>query len=546
MTVRTRFAPSPTGQVHIGNIRAAIYNWLFARHEGGQFLLRIEDTDRERSTPAAVQAVLDAMAWLGLNYDEAPVYQSKQIKEHIDAVARLIVSGAAYRYTKPESKETVVMFGIPWDADKLPGVKTVGPSEIFIHPGSVPQISRLGILFSFYRQGDEDKEVVVTLRSLAGFQDLRIFDRNGHELFSLNDKIDGLLQSKSCDPIYIHGASKFCFTRRSIVFHDLVKGKLEKPLDGLSDFIITRSNGLPVFHLANVVDDINQKITHVIRGDDHIENTYRHIFLFHALGASPPKYAHLPMIVNAQGKPYSKRDGAAYVGDFRAKGYLGEALFNYLALLGWSPGGDRELMSRDEMARLFTFDRVQSSAAQFDHRKLLWMNGEYMEKLPLEILRQGYRSELERTGLWHNGISQDYLDSVIKVMEHRVNIWSMVCDSTVFFFTEDFPFDEKSVQKRLMKEGALKLLAIVRDAYAKLTEFTASSTEQSMRDLAGAGTNENPIPVVGMGDLVHPVRVAVSGTAVGPSLFHMLEVLGKERTLARMDRALAKFGSSQK
>jgi glutamyl-tRNA synthetase len=435
MTVRTRFAPSPTGQVHIGNIRAAIYNWLFARHEGGQFLLRIEDTDRARSTPAAVQAVLDAMTWLGLHWDEEPLYQSTQTAAHLAAAERLLQAGHAYKEDK--------------------GGTGKGECVIFRMPGT------------------------------------------------------------------------------DMGFHDEIKGDLAKKAADMKDFVIVRSDGSPVFHLANVVDDIHMNITHIIRGDDHVENTYRHVALFRALGATPPKYAHLPMIVNAQGKPYSKRDGAAYVGDFRDKGYLPEALFNFLALLGWSPGGDRELMGSAEMAQLFTFERVQSSAAQFDLVKLLWMNGEYMRALPREQREAACRAVLQARGLWNDALPADYLGRVLDALAERIKLFTDIADAG-YFFTEDFPFDEKSVQKRLKKEGALELLAAERAAYAALADFSAAATEAALRELAAARG-------LGMGELVHPLRVAVSGTAVGPSLFHMLEVLGKERCLQRMDKALEKF-----
>ncbi|MBR0056230.1 MAG: glutamate--tRNA ligase, partial [Kiritimatiellae bacterium] len=258
-TIRTRFAPSPTGNVHIGNIRAAIYNWLFARHEGGQFLLRIEDTDLERSTPAATQTVLDSMAWLGLDYDGEVLYQSTQRAHHLELAEQLLRSGHAYKEDK--------------------GGTGKGECVIFRMPGT------------------------------------------------------------------------------DIGYHDLVKGDLLKKAEDLRDFVIVRSDGSPVFHLGNVADDITMGVTHVIRGDDHVENTFKHIALYRALGAPVPQLAHLPMIVNAQGKPYSKRDGAAYVGEFRERGFLPEALFNSLALLGWSPGDDREVMTRDEMVAAFTLDR---------------------------------------------------------------------------------------------------------------------------------------------------------------------------------------------
>jgi glutamyl-tRNA synthetase len=425
--------------VHIGNIRAAIYNWLFARHEGGTFLLRIEDTDRERSTPEAVQTVLEAMQWLGLNWDEEPLHQSTRTPAHLAAAEKLLSAGHAYRSDK--------------------GATGAGEAVVFRMPGT------------------------------------------------------------------------------DMSFHDEIKGDLHKKADDIKDFVIVRSNGTPVFHLANVVDDIHLGITHIIRGDDHVENTYRHVALFRALGAPAPKYAHLPMIVNAQGKPYSKRDGAAYVGDFREKGFLADALFNYLALLGWSPGGDREVLSRDEMIRLFTLDRVQSSAAQMDLRKLEWMNGVYMRALPKETLRAGCRGLLEKRGLWSGGAGDDYLARVVEVMDERLHFYTDIADGAGFFFTEDYACDEKAVQKRLGKAGAPDLLRELAGRFAGLERFAADELEKTLRAMAEEKG-------VGAGELVHPVRVAVSGRGEGPSLFHMLEVLGRERVLARIEKTLARFGGA--
>ena len=436
-TVRTRFAPSPTGHVHIGNIRAAIYCWLFARHEGGKFLLRIEDTDRERSTPEAVQAVLDAMEWLGLNGDEPALYQSTRTQAHLDAAEHLLAKGFAYKEDK--------------------GGTGKGEAIVFRMPGT------------------------------------------------------------------------------DMAFHDEIKGDLAKKAADMKDFVIVRSNGTPVFHLANVVDDLHMGITHVIRGDDHVENTYRHVALFRALGAEPPKYAHLPMIVNAQGKPYSKRDGAAYVGDFREKGYLGDALFNYLTLLGWSPGDDREVLARDEIVRLFTLARVQSSPAQMDLKKLEWMNGAYMRALPREVLREGCKKAMVEKGLWSDAIADDYFGKVVEIMGDRIKFYADVAEQAGYFFTEDFPYEEKAVAKRLKKEGAAANLRELAARYAAVSEFSAANTEQVLRKMAEEKG-------VGAGELVHPVRVAVSGRSEGPSLFPMLELLGKERVLRRIDRALGAVG----
>ncbi len=431
MTLRTRFAPSPTGQVHIGNLRAAIFNWLYTRHEGGQFLLRVEDTDRERSTPEAVQAVFAAMDWLGLTTDGEPLYQSTRREAHLAAAERLLQSGRAYKLDK--------------------GGTGRGEAILFKMPGT------------------------------------------------------------------------------DMAFHDLVKGDLTKAAADLPDFVIVRSDGTPVFHLANVADDIHMGITHVIRGDDHVENTFRHIALFQALEAPVPQYAHLPMIVNAQGKPYSKRDGAAYVGDFREKGYEADALFNYLALLGWNPGDDREVMSREELIAAFTLDRVQAKPAQFDFKKFEWMNAEYLKRMPAADYRSRFRRELEKHGLWSPEYTEDYLDRVCALLRERVKSWSEVPMQAGYFFTEHYPFDADAVRKRLHKEGAGGHLAALAAAFGALDAFDAASTEAALR--ATAETRG-----VGASELIHPLRVAVTGLPGGPSLFHLLEVLGRDRVLARLAR----------
>ena len=290
--IRVRFAPSPTGKVHIGNIRAAIYNWLFARHTGGKFLLRVEDTDLERSTPEAIAVLFDCMKWLGLDWDEEVFYQTKNVKRHLEVVDQLLASGHAYKVEKTSR-------------DGKTGVVT---------------------MFRMPKEG-------------------------------------------------------------VIEFDDIVKGHMAKKAEDIQDFAIVRSDGSPIFHIANVVDDIDQRVTHIIRGDDHVENTFKHICIFRALGAEVPKYGHLSMIVNQQGKPYSKRDGAAFVGEYREQGYLPEALFNYLLLLGWNPGDDREVLTREEMIRLFELEKVHVTAAMFDPKKLAWMNGEYIKKIPANEFR---------------------------------------------------------------------------------------------------------------------------------------------------------------
>lgn len=429
--IRVRFAPSPTGKVHIGNIRAAIYNWLFARHTGGKFLLRVEDTDLERSTPEAIEALLECMKWLGLSYDEEAFYQTKNKPRHMEAVEKLLASGHAYkceRTSRDGKTGEVVMFKMP-------------------------------------------KEGVVE-------------------------------------------------------FDDIVKGRMAKKAEDIQDFAIVRSDGSPIFHIANVVDDIDQRVTHIIRGDDHVENTFKHICIFKALGAEVPKYGHLSMIVNQQGKPYSKRDGAAFVGEFRDAGYLPDALFNYLLLLGWNPGDDREVLTKDEMIKLFDLEKVHVTAAKFDMKKLQWMNGEYIKRLPEEVFTSELVRRAELSGMKvPEGFNLKYLVSQLQVRTKFLNdIPSAVC----CFFCDDYPFDEKAVEKRLKKEGVKELLLDLVERFSNAPEWTASELEEVVKALSCGN---------GMGPWVHPIRVAVSGRGEGIGLFEMLELLGRDKTLARLKKA---------
>ncbi|MDD4871337.1 MAG: glutamate--tRNA ligase [Kiritimatiellae bacterium] len=427
MSVRVRFAPSPTGQVHIGNIRAAIFNWLFARHEGGKFLLRIEDTDRERSTPEAVKTVLDAMSWLGLDYDEEPLYQSTRQKAHMEAAEQLLKSGHAYKEDK--------------------GGTGKGECIVFRMPG-------------------ED-----------------------------------------------------------MMFSDVIKGDLRKSAKDMSDFVIVRSDGTPTFHLANVLDDIEMKITHIIRGDDHVENTFRHIALFRSLQADVPKYGHLPMIINQQGKPYSKRDGAAFVGEFREKGYLASALFNYLTLLGWSPGDDREKLTRDELISSFTLDRVKSGPAQMDIRKLTHLNAQYIAELPIDQFCKVARDVVVRMN-WGVNVEEALFIKVCKLMQSRTHTFSAVEDWK-YFFSDNIAYDEKSVKKTIAKEGVKSILILLKERLAEI-DFSEGTIEKVIRGVE----KENGI---GEGKLNQPIRVAVTGVSIGAGIYETMVLLGKNRTLAKLE-----------
>ncbi len=432
---RVRFAPSPTGKVHIGNIRAAIYNWLFARHTGGKFLLRVEDTDLERSTPEAIRVLFDCMAWLGLDYDEEVFYQTKNAARHLAVAEQLLASGHAYKVerTSRDGKTGVVtMFRMP-------------------------------------------KEGVVE-------------------------------------------------------FDDIVKGHLAKKAEDIPDFAIVRSDGSPIFHLANVVDDIDQRVTHIIRGDDHVENTFKHICLFKALGVTPPKYAHLSMIVNQQGKPYSKRDGAAFVGEYREAGYLPEALFNYLLLLGWNPGDDREILSREEMVRLFELEKVHVAAAMFDPKKLAWMNGEYIKRIPAADFKAELKRRVEGAGLVVAPHDEAWWDFLAAQLQPRTKLLNDMPGNCLCFFTDDYPFDPKAVEKRLKKPGVKEILLDLVARFKAVEPWNAPALEACVKALSQGG---------GMGPWVHPIRVAVSGRGEGIGLFEMLELLGRDRTLSRLERAAA-------
>ena len=440
--IRVRFAPSPTGKVHIGNIRAAIYNWLYARHTGGKFLLRVEDTDLERSTPEAIAVLFDCMKWLGLDWDEEVFYQTKNVKRHLEVVDRLLADGHAYKVEKTSR-------------DGKTGVVT---------------------MFRMPKEG-------------------------------------------------------------VIEFDDMVKGHMAKKAEDIQDFAIVRSDGSPIFHIANVVDDIDQRVTHIIRGDDHVENTFKHICIFRALGAEVPKYGHLSMIVNAQGKPYSKRDGAAFVGEYREQGYLPEALFNYLLLLGWNPGDEREVLTREEMVELFDLEKVHVTAAKFDPKKLLWMNGEYIKKIPAaefvdEVKRRVVGSESpENPGALHDDAWWGYLAAQL---QPRTKFLGDIPAMAKCFVSDDFPFDEKAVEKRLRKPGVKGLLLDLAERFGNVADWTAPALEEVVKELSQGN---------GMGPWVHPIRVAVSGRGEGIGLFEMLQLLGREKSLARLRAAAETLAS---
>lgn len=525
MQHRLRFAPSPTGQVHIGNIRTAIFNWLAARHMGGKFILRIEDTDLERSTKEAIDTLLECMEWLGLDYDEEVLYQTTQAQHHLDAAKKLMDDGNAYPLG-PVTEHSPILFRIPVFCDDFPFVRTVGPASYTLAPDTAVEISGGGLKFTTLSPKGKPVE---NQACLAGFKDLAILDAAGQTLFALtDDKLNDILGNGATETVE-HAAS-MTFTRREVFYDDMVKGHLSKPLDNMRDFIIVRSDGSPVFHLANVCDDITQNITLIVRGDDHVENTYRHLFMFRTLGAQVPSYAHLPMIVNAQGKPYSKRDGDAFVGDFRDKGVLPEALFNYLTLLGWSSGDNREKMSREELVEAFDLARAQHSPAQFDAVKMANLNGQYIAALDPAVFRE--RAWVFAAAYpWRESVDRAKFDAVADLMQTRTKLMTDLAAWT-YFFAVPVDYDPKGVKKFLTPPPMRTALAKAADAFDSLPENDPKAVEDALRAIETAdGLSQFA--------LNQPVRVAVCGITVGASIYETVVCIGVKECARRIRAALA-------
>ena len=526
MKHRVRFAPSPTGKVHIGNIRTAIFNWLFARHTGGAFLLRIEDTDLERSTKEAIDALFECMDWLGLDHDDEIMYQTSQRTAHEAAAQKLITENKAYQGKTDDKGQSPVLFRIPFDADDIPIIRTVDCAETVLHAAENVSVSYSGLSFA----GVSKKgKAIPTLACFAGFKDLKLFNSDNELLFDLNDNLEAV---KSGEVFEVANSVKMTFTRREVFYNDIIKGELSKPLDSIKDLVIIRGDGSPIFHLANVCDDILQEVNYIIRGDDHVENTYRHILLYNALGAEIPNYAHMPMIVNQSGKPYSKRDGDAFVGDFRDKGFLPEALFNYLALLGWSPGDDREKMTREEMIEAFTLDRVKSSPAQFDTRKLLNMNGMYIAEMPFDK----FLNEAAEFAKSFN-TNQDKFSKVAALMQGRTKDFTQI-ESWKYFFSNDFEYGGKQFRKQFKKEENRKALVEFSKKLAEAPELSGELISKILADTE----NENDLD---HGKLFAPVRLAVTGVAGGAELDETIILIGSQECQKRISCALEAYEQSE-
>jgi glutamyl-tRNA synthetase len=448
MKTRVRFAPSPTGYLHIGGARTALFNWLYARHTGGTLVLRIEDTDAARNTQEAVDVILTGLRWLGLNWDEGPLTS-----------------------------------------------EATGPCK-----------GDRGPYFQSQRNDIYQRRVEALLARGLAYE---------HE-----------------------GAIKFKMQRETIVINDLIKGDVRRDLTDREqlnpDFVLVRSDGGPMFHLVNVVDDIEMNITHVIRGEDHLSNTAKHIALFKAFGVEPPKFAHIPLILNSDGSKMSKRDRGASLSTYWEEGFLPEAVDNYLCLLGWSPKENREKFQMSEVIERFDLPQIHKSNAKFDFEKLLWLQGEYCRELPDDRFYELSVHALAKAGIDTNKFDVTYVKAALDTCKGKIKTFSELPTYAGFYFRDEIAYDPEAAKKSFVPENKPRLEKL-RDAFAKTEPFNAANIEAALKSVAG----ELGLKV---GVLVHPVRLAATGNSSGPSLYHLLEVIGKEKALARIERALGHFG----
>ena len=474
MSVRVRFAPSPTGFLHVGGARTALFNWLFARRNGGRFILRVEDTDVARERPEYREEIFRALRWLGLDWDEGPD-----------------VGGPYAPYAQRERLE-----GYRAAARALREAKYVYPCFCASGENADEESAK-----SLCRCGSLDEKSVTSKTAELGVEPALRF---------------------RVDPSADH------------VVDDLIRGRVSFPAGQVEDFVITKAGGDPLYNFAAVVDDAAMKITHVVRGEEHLSNTPKQVLLYQALGLTQPQFAHIPIILNAERKKLSKRDGATAVSDFHRLGYLPHALVNFLALVGWSPGGDREIMSLEQMIALFDFERVQKHGAIFDTTKLTWMNGEYIKQTPLDHLVDATLELLSFEPFAGELRSdRDHVEAICRLLHDRVKTLAEITAGHRYLFTSDatIAWDPPSVEKRA---GSPEALARLHEARAELQALTFEKTalEAALRGLAERSGMK-------LGDYVHPIRVAVTGYAVSPGIFEVLEILGRDVTLARIDAFLA-------
>lgn len=472
--IRTRFAPSPTGYLHLGGARTALFNWLFAKKHNGQFLLRIEDTDRQRSSEEMTRQIFEGLVWLGLQWDGEVIYQGARARLHREHAQKLVRQGNAYAcFCSKEELDARRR-----EAESRKQAYRYDGTCRWLSPGEVKQKMDAGLPY----------------------------------------------------------AIRFKTPEGETVWQDAVHGEIRVNNKEIDDFIILRSDGSPIYQLAVVVDDHLMGITHVIRGDDHISNTPKQILLYQAFGWPVPSFAHVPLILGPDKKRLSKRHGATSIEEYRNMGILPEALFNYLVLLGWSPGDDREILTREEIIEAFSLEGISGKSAIFDEKKLLWMNGQYISHTPDEKL-WSYVSELlvqqNVMSLSEALARKEYLLRVIRLMKPRVRLLTDFVASASYFYADPKTFDQKGVRKYLKEPRVWGLLQRYTETIAQLEPFSEAALEDELRSLA---EKEG----LAAAQLIHPLRLALTGKTVSPGLFELMVLLGKETVVRRLNFFLAR------
>lgn len=478
--VRVRFAPSPTGYLHVGGARSALFNYLFAHRFNGTFILRIEDTDQNRFVEGALKEIYDSLKWLGLNWDEGPdiggdfgpYIQSQRIDIYKSYAQKLIDDGHAYRcFCTPE---------------RLTQVRT---------------------------EQEKNKQNVG-------------YDRHCRDLS--NDEIQAKLDAGL--PYVIRFKIPF---GRKVAFDDVIRGRIEYSSDILDDLVLIKSDGFPTYHMGHVVDDHLMKISHVLRGDEWIASTPRHILMFEAFGWTPPVYAHLPVILSPDGGKLSKRKGAASVMDYKKAGFLPEALFNFLALLGWAPGDSREKMTEKELCESFSLDQVSPKASVFDEKKLEWMNGLYLTERDSVSLASEVVPIFKQKGWISEGTPENdpYILKILDLMKVRSKRLTDLVDSCIYFFKDPLSYEEKASRKYFNAES-VEILSSLQSKLSGLDNFSIENLEKLFHNLV----EESGLSA---GKFIHPTRLAVSGVSFGPGLFELLSALGKDTVLNRLSMAIA-------
>lgn len=469
---RVRFAPSPTGELHIGGARTALFNYLYNRSAGGKFILRIDDTDLERSQEEYIDKLIQSLQWLGLDWDEGPYYQSKRLDLYRNEAERLLQENKAYRcYCSieelAEGRE-----------------KARKENRPYLYPGTCRHVASCGKTDSEYADNN------YVIRLITPDQGFTVVD-------------------------------------------DLIRDKVSFENSGLDDFIILKSNGLPTYNFASMIDDHDLQITDVIRAEEHLSNTPRQIICALALGYDLPRFAHVPMILAPDRSKLSKRHGATSVEEFRAQGFLPEALLNYMALLGWSPGNDLEIFSLEEVASRFSLNRVNKTAAIYDTDKLTWLNSHYIREYDLEKLATAAWPFFVKEGLSvGEGMAEDstYYRQVLEIIRERARTLVELAEISTYFFKNQFDYEEKGIQKHFKGEQTAGLLRRIANDLKALEDFNDQSAEETIKKLVEELE-------LSFGKLINPVRLAITGRTGGPGVFAIMTVLGRERTVERLLRA---------